>query len=60
MLTGMYPHRLEAGGKSYEFHRYDGAGHAFQNFANEERYREDASEDAWAKAIAFLDRHLKA
>ncbi|MDE0539079.1 MAG: dienelactone hydrolase family protein [Rhodospirillales bacterium] len=51
---------LEAGGKSYEFHRYDGAGHAFQNFANEERYREDASEDAWAKAIAFLDRHLKA
>ena len=51
---------LEAGGKSYEFHRYDGAGHAFQNFANEERYREDASEDAWTKAVAFLDRHLKA
>ncbi|MDE0060905.1 MAG: dienelactone hydrolase family protein [Defluviicoccus sp.] len=47
-------------GKICEFHRYDGAGHAFQNFANPERFRANASEDAWTRAIDFLDRHLKA
>ena len=46
-------------GKDCEFHRYDEAGHAFQNFANPERFRPEASEDAWARAIDFLDRHLK-
>ncbi len=46
-------------GKRHEFHRYDKAGHAFQNFANPDRFRAEASEDAWAKAIGFLDRHLK-
>ncbi len=50
---------LEKNGKHFEFHRYDGAGHAFQNFANPERYREAISEDAWGKAIAFLDQHLR-
>ena len=50
---------MQRHGKPYEFHRYDGAGHAFQNFANLERFRPEASEDAWAKAIDFLDRHLK-
>lgn len=37
------------------FHRYDGAGHAFQNFDSPERYREQASEDAWDKLLTFLD-----
>ena len=50
---------LDRTGRDYEFHRYDGAGHAFQNFANPERFRPEASEDAWARAIDFLDRHLK-
>jgi carboxymethylenebutenolidase len=51
--------RLLKHGKDIEFYRYDDAGHAFQNFTNTDRYRESASEDAWAKAIAFFDRHLK-
>lgn len=50
---------LKQQGKHAEFHRYDGADHAFQNFASADRYNEAASEDAWEKAIAFLDRHLK-
>jgi len=50
---------LESAGKEFKFHRYDGAGHAFQNFTNEERYRDVQAEDAWTKAIEFLDRHLK-
>lgn len=40
-------------GKKHEFHAYDGAGHAFQNF-NDERYREAASEDAWRRFLAFF------
>ncbi|MDH3318445.1 MAG: dienelactone hydrolase family protein [Betaproteobacteria bacterium] len=40
------------------FHRYDGAGHAFQSFNNPERYRPEASEDAWRKALAFFAEKL--
>ena len=43
----------------YAFHRYEGAGHAFQSFNNPERYREEASEDAWDKVLTFLGEHLK-
>lgn len=42
----------------HEFHRYDGAGHAFQNFTNTERYRERQAEDAWTKELAFFRRML--
>jgi len=45
-------------GKAHELHTYPGAGHAFLNFTNPERYRPDAARDAWAKMLAFLDRHL--
>lgn len=43
----------------HEFHRYDGAGHGFQDFVNAERYREAAAVDAWEKVFSFLGRHLK-
>jgi carboxymethylenebutenolidase len=46
--------------KAHEFHRYDGAGHAFLNFTNAERYREGPARDAWDKLIPFLQRHLHA
>ncbi|MGE3711935.1 MAG: dienelactone hydrolase family protein [Hyphomicrobiaceae bacterium] len=36
------------------FHRYDGAGHAFQDHTSADRYRKDAAEDAWAKTIPFF------
>lgn len=45
-------------GIEHEFHRYDGAGHAFQNFLAPERYRPEATEDSWAKAIKFLAAKL--
>jgi carboxymethylenebutenolidase len=45
-------------GKPHEFHRYNGAGHAFLNFTNAERYRPEQARDAWAKMLAFLARHL--
>jgi dienelactone hydrolase len=37
---------------------YDGANHAFLNFTNPERHRPGPARDAWAKLLAFLDRHL--
>ncbi len=46
-------------GKAHEFHRYEGAGHAFLNFTNAERYRAEPAKDAWAKMLGFLDRHLR-
>ena len=54
-----YEAALKGAGVSYEFHRYDGAGHGFQDFHDPNRYCQEQSEDAWGKAIAFLDRHLK-
>ncbi len=54
-----YERALAAAGVPHEFHRYDGAGHAFQSFDAPERYREAASEDAWAKVLAFLERTLR-
>jgi carboxymethylenebutenolidase len=46
-------------GKPHEFHRYEGAGHAFLNFMNPERHRPQQAKDAWAKMLGFLGRQLK-
>jgi carboxymethylenebutenolidase len=54
-----YEAALAANGIAREFHRYDGAGHGFQDFNNPDRYREEQSEDAWHKAIAFFNQHLR-
>jgi carboxymethylenebutenolidase len=54
-----YEAALKQAGVKYAFHRYEGAGHAFQSFNNPERYREEASEDAWDKVLTFLGEHLK-
>jgi carboxymethylenebutenolidase len=53
-----YSAALDAAGVPHVFHRYDGAGHAFQNFPSPERYRAAASEDAWDKVLAFLRDQL--
>ncbi|MCK7509610.1 MAG: dienelactone hydrolase family protein [Desulfobacterales bacterium] len=56
-------HRLDAEltrhGRPHEFHVYAGAGHAFMNFTNAERYREDAAETSWARTLEFFTRHLR-
>jgi len=43
--------------KTYEFHRYDGAGHAFFNAARV-AYRPEQALDGWNKVFAFFNRHL--
>jgi carboxymethylenebutenolidase len=46
---------LEAAGVEHELITYDGAPHSFFD-----RRQEDfaaASDDAWARVVAFLDRH---
>jgi carboxymethylenebutenolidase len=50
---------LKKHGKTYEFHRYDGAGHAFV-WAVRPSYRLEQALDAWAKIHEFLARQLRA
>jgi carboxymethylenebutenolidase len=54
-----YDEALSAAGVRHVFHRYAGAGHAFQNFPTPERYRHEASEDAWGKVLEFFAEHLR-
>ena len=44
-------------GKSYEFHRYDGAGHAFW-YHDRGAYRQQQAMDSWGKALDFFAQHL--
>jgi carboxymethylenebutenolidase len=48
---------LKANGKTYEFHRYDDAGHAF--FAvDRPSYRPAAANDGWERITEFYGKHL--
>ena len=44
-------------GATYEFHRYDGAPHAFFN-TERVSYRPEQAVDGWQKVFAFLAKHL--
>jgi carboxymethylenebutenolidase len=49
---------LEANNKVYDFHSYEGAGHAF--FAvDRPAYRVEAANDGWARIAAFYGTYLK-
>ena len=50
---------LDAAGKEHEFHRYDGAGHGFQDFSRPERHHEQASDDAWERVLGFSGDKLR-
>lgn len=51
---------LKKAGKEAEFHIYTGAGHAFANPSNPfGGYRKEATQTAWKRTLAFLDRELK-
>ena len=54
-----YAEALSKAGVETTFHRYDGAGHAFQSFNSEEHYRHTAREDAWEKVLDFFAEKLK-
>jgi carboxymethylenebutenolidase len=45
-------------GIRHEFHSYEAAGHAFQDFHNAKLYRQPAADDAWDKLVVFLQREL--
>ena len=46
-----------AHGKTYEFHRYDGAGHAFF-YWHRPLYRPEQAMDGWSKIFAFFGKYL--
>ncbi|HYZ21300.1 MAG TPA: dienelactone hydrolase family protein, partial [Rhodopila sp.] len=50
---------LKKYGKTYEFHRYDGAGHGFFYY-DRPMYRIEQALDGWKKVFAFLQKHLAA
>ena len=43
--------------KTYDFHRYDGAGHGFWYY-HTPMYRPQQAMDAWGKTFAFFGEHL--
>ncbi len=49
--------KLKSLNKRYEFHRYDGAGHGFFNWANV-AYRQQQAADGWEKVWAFFQANL--
>ena len=46
-------------GKTFEFHSYEGAGHAFFS-VDRPAYRPEAATDGWEKIWEFFGRHLAA
>lgn len=55
-----YKAALEAAGKTFEIHLYEGVDHAFNNDTNAARYNAAAAGLAWQRSLAFLARHLGA
>jgi carboxymethylenebutenolidase len=49
---------LRASGREAEIHVYAGAGHSFMNDARPS-FHPDAARQAWARTLAFLQKHLK-
>jgi carboxymethylenebutenolidase len=54
-----YDAELTRLGKDFQFHTYDGAGHAFMDYTNPDRYHEAAAAAAWPRTIDFFNKHLK-
>ncbi len=48
---------LEAAGRTYVNHDYEGADHGFHNDTTP-RYDEDAAKLAWQRTVEFFERHL--
>lgn len=48
---------LKDAGKTYEFHRYDGAGHAFFS-VDRTAYRPEAAVDGWQRIFDWFGRYL--
>jgi carboxymethylenebutenolidase len=48
---------LQEAGKTYEFHSYEGAGHAFFS-VNRPAYRPEAATDGWTRIFGFFGTYL--
>jgi carboxymethylenebutenolidase len=46
---------LKRFGKDYEFHRYDGAGHAFFAWYRQ-TYRPEQAQDGWQRILGFFEK----
>jgi carboxymethylenebutenolidase len=53
-----YRKALEANGKTFEIHMYDGANHAFNNDTSAARYDKAAADLAWQRTVDFLKKNL--
>ena len=49
---------LKKHGKTYEFHRYDGAGHAFW-YHDRGAFRPQQAMDSWAKVFGWFEKYLR-
>ena len=55
--VNLHEAELKKHGKTYEFHRYDGAGHGFFYY-DRPMYRVEQALDGWKKVFAFFEKHL--
>ncbi|MCO5154649.1 MULTISPECIES: dienelactone hydrolase family protein [unclassified Shinella] len=53
-----YRKALEANGKTFEIHMYDGVNHAFNNDTSAARYDKAAADLAWQRTVDFLKKNL--
>jgi carboxymethylenebutenolidase len=56
-LVNIHEAELKRLGKTYEFHRYDGASHGFFYY-HAPMYRPEAAMDGWEKVFSFFGQHL--
>jgi carboxymethylenebutenolidase len=50
---------LKSAGVEYQLFMYEGAGHAFNNDSNPDRYNKEAADLAWKRTIEFFKEKLK-
>jgi carboxymethylenebutenolidase len=55
--VNQHEEELKRHNKSYEFHRYDGAGHGFFYY-DRAMYRQEQAVDGWSKIWPFLEKNL--
>ncbi len=57
--VGLLEEELKKHGKTYEFHMYPKAGHAFFDY-DHSAYRQEQAVDGWKKLFAFFEKYLGA
>ncbi|MEI4480334.1 MULTISPECIES: dienelactone hydrolase family protein [unclassified Phyllobacterium] len=53
-----YRKALEANGKTFEIHVYEGANHAFNNDTSAARYDKKTADLAWSRTVEFFKKNL--